>query len=153
MVDSVTFQIIQATTAHLDTLVPLFDGYRIFYKQPSDEAAARDYLQARLDNDEAVVYLALDSEQRGLGFTLLYPTFSSIGLRRVWILNDLYVTPDARRLGVARALMDRARQLGTDTAARALMLSTAVDNIPAQTLYEAQGWQRDTQFFTYWLRL
>ncbi len=153
MVDSVTFTIIQASTAHLDTLVPLFDSYRIFYKQPSDEAAARDYLQARLGNDEAVVYLALDGERRGLGFTLLYPTFSSIGLRRVWILNDLYVRPDARRSGVARALLARARQLGTDTAARALMLSTAVDNIPAQTLYEAQGWQRETHFFTYWLRL
>ena len=38
----------------------------------------------------------------GVGFVQLYPTFTSIGAKRAWVLNDLFVVPEARRRGVRR---------------------------------------------------
>ncbi|NIQ93115.1 MAG: GNAT family N-acetyltransferase, partial [Desulfuromonadales bacterium] len=57
------------------------------------------------------------------------------------------------RRGVARALMDAARQHALDRGAGRLQLETAVDNEPAQTLYESLGWKRDDVFYTYQLDL
>lgn len=145
-----TFEIVRASVEHLDILAGLFDGYRQFYQQPSDVAEARVFLQARLANEESVILLAL-GEQGGMGFTQLYPTFSSVSMKRLWVLNDLFVASHARRLGVGEALLERARVFAAETGAKGLMLETAVDNLTAQRLYERLGWQRDTEFYVYTL--
>lgn len=146
------FTIIQAGLDHLDLLAPLFDAYRVFYKQPSDLEAARSYLWARLSRLESVVFLAISGET-GLGFTQLYPSFASVSLGRVWILYDLYVAPEARRQGIGRALMERAREFAQATGAVGMELTTAVDNRPGQALYESLGWVRDEAFYYYELAL
>jgi ribosomal protein S18 acetylase RimI-like enzyme len=144
-------EIIQASLEHVEVLTPLFDGYRQFYKQPSNLNGARRFLSERLANKESVIFLA-SNEQEGLGFVQLYPTFSSIALKRLWILNDLYVLPDARRQGIGRALLKRAQQFATETGAKGLVLETAIDN-PAQNLYRLMGYQRDQEFYSYYLNL
>jgi ribosomal protein S18 acetylase RimI-like enzyme len=143
--------IIQASLEHVEVLTPLFDGYRQFYKQPSDLEGARRFLSERLANKESIIFLA-SNENEGLGFIQLYPTFSSIALKRLWILNDLYVLPNARRQGIGKALLDRARQHAATTGAKGLMLETAIDN-PAQNLYRLMGYQRDEEFYSYYLNL
>nr|WP_246580310.1 GNAT family N-acetyltransferase [Deinococcus aestuarii] len=130
----------------------MFDGYRQFYGQASDPEGARAFLAERLDRGESVIFVALDGET-ALGFTQLYPSFTSVGMRRLWILNDLFVAPQGRRRGVGQALLARARRHGLETGAVRLTLSTATDNVSAQTLYEAQGWRRDEDFYTYNLTL
>jgi len=102
MHESIDFQvnIVRATTDHIDSLVRLFDAYRQFYGQSSDPAAARNFLTERLQREESVIYLALHGDE-GCGFTQLYPAFSSVAMRRIWILNDLFVPPEARRSDVA----------------------------------------------------
>lgn len=148
--------IVNAGVADVELIVPLFDGYRQFYGQPSNPVAARDYLAERLSRDESVIFLAL-LDQNGsrwpAGFTQLYPLFSSVSLRRVWVLNDLFIAPFARGNGVARALLTRAQEYGIETNAVRLTLQTAVDNTPAQKVYEALGWRRDQRFYTYTLAL
>ncbi|WP_216317896.1 GNAT family N-acetyltransferase [Deinococcus aestuarii] len=144
--------VVRADASHLDALVPLFDGYRQFYGQASDPEGARAFLAERLDRGESVIFVALDGET-ALGFTQLYPSFTSVGMRRLWILNDLFVAPQGRRRGVGQALLARARRHGLETGAVRLTLSTATDNVSAQTLYEAQGWRRDEDFYTYNLTL
>ena len=139
--------IIRAYPEHVDQIAPLFDGYRQFYGQVSDIAAGRQFVLERLNHEESVIFLALDGEQ-GMGFTQLYPTFSSVSMRRLWTLNDLFVTPAARRCGVARALLEQARQFAIETHAKGLVLETAIDN-PARRVYESLGWQRDTEFYHY----
>ena len=57
-----TLTVRQAVLADLDALVPLFDGYRQFYGQTSDEAAARAFLRARFEHGESFVFIALDGE-------------------------------------------------------------------------------------------
>lgn len=152
-------EITRARLADVEMVAPLFDAYRQFYNLPPNEDAARRYLHARLLKDEAVIFLALEPvgakkpARRTLGFTLLYPTWSSLSLRRWWNLNDLYVAPEARQRGVARALMARARQFAEETGASGLGLETAKGNYPAQQLYEQLGWKRDEEFFRYELHV
>jgi ribosomal protein S18 acetylase RimI-like enzyme len=138
--------------AQLDMLVPLFDAYRVFYEQPSDPSSARNYLQERLNNRESVVFLARHKD-KGLGFTQLYPSFTSIRMRRLWILYDLYVIPEARRQGIGRALLEKARHFAAESGAHRLELSTAKDNLSAQALYESLGYMRDEDFYFYELLL
>ena len=147
----VDIRIVRAERKDLDDLVPLFDGYRQFYGQRSDLAAARAFLRERIERDESVIYLAYTEPGEAAGFTQLYPSFSSVSLKPLWILNDLYVRSDVRRGGVGRALLERARQHAIETAAKGLVLSTGVTNKAAQTLYESCGWQRDDEFFQYHL--
>ena len=103
-----SFQIRQATILDLDTLAPLFDGYRQFYRQPADLARARDFLAERFRHHESLILLARDEHGAGLGFTQLYPLFSSVRTVRTWLLNDLFVVVQARRQGVASALLRAA---------------------------------------------
>jgi ribosomal protein S18 acetylase RimI-like enzyme len=132
----------------------LFDGYRQFYEQPPDYPLAEAFLRDRLANDESVVFLALDPESgAGLGFVQLYPSFSSTAARRIWILNDLFVAPSARRRGIGRALLEAARDHGRATGARRLVLSTAATNREAQALYESFGYKRESVFVSYKLEL
>lgn len=130
----------RATLDDLDALTPLFDAYRGFYEQRSEPELARDFLQARLQRGESVIFLGhVDSAPAG--FTQLYPMFSSVRATRVWILNDLFVAPEARRHGVAQGLLQAAADFAREGGAARLELETTPDNLTAQALYRAQGWQ------------
>ncbi|RPE75537.1 GNAT family N-acetyltransferase [Vulcaniibacterium tengchongense] len=137
----------RAAPDDLDALVPLFDAYRAFYGQPSDPGRARGFLRERLQRGESVALLA----ERGgaaIGFVQLYPTFSSVRAGRLWILNDLYVAAEARRGGVARALLDAAAGFARGEGAVGIALETARDNAAARALYRAAGWEEsETQWY------
>lgn len=141
-------RIIRATTRHLEPIAVLFDRYRQFYSQQSDLASARKFLKKRMDTSESVLFVALISGQ-AVGFTQLYPSFSSLSMRRIWILNDLFVTEGARGRGVATALLRRSKRLAKATGAKELILETAKTNIKAQSLYKRLGWKRNYNFYTY----
>jgi ribosomal protein S18 acetylase RimI-like enzyme len=141
----------RATTEDLDALVPLFDAYREFYEAPSDRASSRRFLGERLARDESVVLVA-EEGGAAVGFTQLYPLFSSVSMGPIYLLNDLYVPPRARRRGVGAHLLAAARSHGDAEGCHYLELSTAVDN-PAQRLYESCGWSLDREFLHYELPL
>jgi GNAT superfamily N-acetyltransferase len=141
-----------ATLADLDALVPMFDGYRRFYRQPSDPALARRFLEERLRLGDTVIYLA-EVNGRAVGFTHLFPIFSSTRCRRLWLLNDLFVDPQARTKGAGRALLAAARAHAEITGACGLELATAHTNVTARRLYEGMGWKLDDEFRHYELML
>ena len=138
----------RAGPADLDALAALFDAYRQFYEQPSDLPRARQWLRERLRFGESVVLVA----KRGgsaVGFTQLYPMFSSVRTARTWILNDLFVDAGARRTGVARALLDAAAAFARADGAMGISLETSQDNAAARALYRAAGWNEDaTQWYS-----
>ena len=145
-----SLQVERATSHELHVLVPLFAGYLRFYGKPVDEARIRAFLGERLQRNQSAVFLAFRGEQ-AVGFVQLYPAFASLSLAPSWILNDLFVAPEARGGGVARALMQAAVQLARETGAAELFLQTAHDNLPAQRLYEGLGWKLDEDFRVYTL--
>ena len=138
----------QATLVDLDLVAPLFDAYRQFYRQVSDLNAARNFLRARFDHGESIVFIAQDSAE-AVGFTQLYPMFSSVSLARVYLLNDLYVAASGRKQGVGTRLLNAAVEYARSLNAVRLMLSTEVSNSTAQAVYEAAGWQREKTFYYY----
>lgn len=143
---------IQRASADLvDLIAPLFDQYRGFYGQAADPDGARRFIEQRLSGEESVVLLA-QFDGRPAGFTQLYPSFSSVSMAAIWVLNDLYVASDCRQSGVGRALMEAAAEFAKQDGAKRLSLATAPDNTVAQQLYESLGWKRDS-FWHYELEL
>ena len=84
------FAIRRATDADIARVAPLFDAYRSFYGQPPDIARADAFLRERLARGESALLLA-ERDGEALGFTQLYPLFSSVRTARLWLLNDLFV--------------------------------------------------------------
>jgi len=138
----------QAVPSDIDALAHLFDGYRQFYGRGSDLRAAREFLLARFNRGESVIFIAHDASGPS-GFAQLYPSFSSVSLARTFVLNDLFVREKSRRKGIGSLLLAAAVEFGKSWNAARLSLSTAVSNETAQALYRSAGWQRDEQFFVY----
>ena len=141
-------KIIQATSYQINQLIPLFDRYRVFYEQKSNPEAARTFLTERFNKKDSIIFLALDSSGKGLGFTQLYPSYSSVYMQRTYILNDLFVASEARKRGIGEALLMQAKQFAISEGSKGLVLETATDN-PAQTLYKRLGWVEDIDVIHY----
>jgi len=143
-------KIYRATLNELDDTAILFDKYRQFYEQAPDYDGCRAYLQARLENDESVIFVAQDDvvqedKCKLVGFTQLYHTFCSVARTPIIQLYDLFVDPEARRQGVGRALMNQATAYAKESGASRLQLETGIENTQAQALYEALGYERETR--------
>ena len=141
-------KIISAKLKHVDQLIPLFNGYRMFYNQASNPEAAELFLTERFKNKDSVIFIAIDDANNALGFTQLYPTFSSVSLQRSYILNDLFVLKKSRGIGVGESLMNHAKIFAIEKNSRGLTLETDKNN-PAQKLYERLGWKKDTEVLHY----
>jgi len=126
----------------------MFDAYRRFYHQSSNLPASKRFLERRLANNESVIFLALLNKSP-VGFAQLYPSFSSIGMKPLWILNDLYVEPMARKGGVATALLKKSGEFARSKHAKELVLETGRNNEKAKRLYEKLGWKRNNTYLTY----
>jgi GNAT superfamily N-acetyltransferase len=124
----------------------LFNAYRIFYKQPRDINAAEHFIKERLQKQESVIFIASVNEE-AVGFVQLYPIFTSVGMQRTWLLNDLFVDAAHRGKGIATALLESAKVFGKESNSKWLMLQTGNDNLEAQKLYEKNGWHKETDFF------
>lgn len=138
----------QADTADLPAIAPLFNAYRVFYRQPSDVAAAEAFIAERFRRRDSVIFLARVAESPA-GFVQFYPSLSSVSMRPIWILNDLFVDPVHRGQGVGRKLMDRAREFATSSGAIRIELTTERTNATAQRLYRASGYARDDVFYKF----
>jgi len=140
--------IIKAHIEHLDQIVSLFDAYRVFYRKSSDKEAAKKFIFERLKNKESIIFLAY-IDDRAVGFTQLYPLFSSVSMQPMYILNDLYVDSKFRGKGIGVALLNKAKQLCRDQNYKGLGLQTETTN-PAQHLYERLGWKKDPDLQYFW---
>lgn len=137
----------KAITEDLPDLVPMLDAYRVFYKQSSDLHSAREFLEARFSRRDSQIYIGRFSGSP-VGFVQLYHSFSTVSLQPIYILNDLYVIPSARGLGVGSALLKKAQSICIQKGYKGVALETGVDN-PAKALYERLGWEKDVHCFHY----
>ncbi|RUR79177.1 GNAT family N-acetyltransferase [Chlorogloeopsis fritschii PCC 9212] len=145
-------EVFLASIEHLESLSRLFDRYRVFYNQTSDIKAAKKFLQERFKNKDSVVFVAEENGEM-VGFTQLYPSFSSVSMKLIWILNDLYVEEPYRRKGIATLLMNAAEKYAKESGAVRFILATQISNTNAQKLYESRGYTKDKEFYHYALQL
>lgn len=139
--------ITKASLSDIDIIAPLFDAYRVFYKQESDILTAKKFISDRLHKNESTIFLARSGDEV-VGFTQIYPVFSSVTVQRMHILNDLFVNSDFRGKGIATLLLNEAKHFAVENGSKGLGLETAHDN-PAQALYERLGWEKDDSTLHY----
>jgi len=138
--------ILKATVNDIDSLVELFDLYRIFYHQNSNINGAKEFIKDRLSNEESVIFIAFDANNP-IGFVQLYPSFSSVSMKRTWVLNDLYVRESVRGNGFGEKLIKKALSFAEETGAKGVLLETNIENVTAQRLYEKIGFTKETNHF------
>jgi len=141
-------KIIKAELQQLDDLVPLFDGYRVFYRQVSNPNAARDFLKERLLKKDTIIYVAYLND-KAVGFTHLFHSFSSVSMQPLFILNDLFVDGSHRKKGIGVALLNQAKLLCKTLNYKGIGLQTEKSN-PAQHLYEHLNWKKDPDLQYFW---
>lgn len=145
-------EVFQARLEHLETVSQLFDQYRVFYKSPSDLESARKFIQEHFHKGDSIIFV-VSNNGHIVGFTQLYPSFSSVSMKRVWILNDLFVEQTCRKQGVAKLLLSAAENFARQTEAIRISLATQISNVAAQSLYESLGYCKDEEFHHYSLKL
>lgn len=141
-------EIKNARLLHLDTFLRLFKQYRAFHQLPAASKTSRQFLQQRIEQKDAVILLAF-SEQKAVGFALLFPSISSLAMKPVWILNDLFVEVQHRRRGVARELILQAERQALVKGIFSIKLATAEENLKAQSVYQAMGYRLNESFKHY----
>jgi len=136
----------KVTISDVSSVALLFDAYRVFYNQLSNLQAAFDFLEQRVSKNESTIFLAV-MRNEPVGFVQLYPVFSSVQMKKSWILNDLFVAETARNQGIGEALLQHAKQFGRESGAAYLLLQTGSDNYSAQSVYAKNGWIKAQDFF------
>ena len=144
-------RIFQATSLHIDQVVELFDAYRVWYRKPSDKVAAKAFLLERIYAQESVIFVCENDEKQLVGFTQLYPIFSSTRMRRLWLLNDLFVNADHRGKGISKALIEKVKDLARSTNACGVSLETEKSNDIGNHLYPSMGFELEGNNFYFWV--
>ena len=144
-----TLKISLVTPQQLERCLPLFQAYLGFYHVQQSDADCQHFLEARLRQHEACLWLAEDAGV-AVGFALMYPGFNSLTLKPNWLLHDLYVAPDYRGSGVSRQLLQTCQAHVISRGGGDIMLQTAHDNTRAQRLYERNGFVLDSEFRVYY---
>ena len=134
----------KALSSDLSKLTELFDGYRIFYKQPSDTKAAARFIGERILRADSEIFVAELTDESLGGFVQLYSIFSSVRMRRLWLLNDLFVSPLHRGIGIGMLFIEKAKELAVSTSACGLILETEKSNEIGNTLYPKAGFNLET---------
>lgn len=143
-------RVFQATTLHIDQVVELFDAYRVWYRKSSDKAAAKAFLSERISGKESVIYVCENEANQLVGFTQLYPIFSSTRMKKMWLLNDLFVAPDYRGRGISKLLIEKAKDLARSNNASGILLETEKNNDIGNHLYPSAGFELEKNNFYFW---
>ncbi len=76
-----------------------------------------------------------------VGYAITFPTFSTFRMKRGLWLEDLYVTPRARRCGIGRSFLERLAREAADAGCARFEWSVLDWNENAQRLYRSFGAQ------------
>jgi ribosomal protein S18 acetylase RimI-like enzyme len=140
--DPVAIAVVQMTPSHqvFGQVAALFDDYRAHYGQPPSPQFAHDWLHGQLAQRRMMIAAAVDAGQ-ACGFITATVMPASLMLGTAWSIRDLYVAPQRRRGGIARALLQHVLDNARAAGAHRVSLQTEAGNAPALRLYTAAGFQ------------
>jgi ribosomal protein S18 acetylase RimI-like enzyme len=134
-------EIDSANESDLPALLPLLRSYCDFYgASPSDDglAAMVKALVAAQDAD-GMLLVARQGDGVPIGFATVGWKWSSLRAARLAVMEDLFVSPEARGQGAADALIRACAERAGEHGAPVLIWETALDNHRAQAVYERVG--------------
>ena len=141
-----------ASLNDIKPLQELFEQYREFYSMPRALSKSEQYLTDRLSQKDSLILMAFE-QQAAAGFIQVYPIFSSVAMRQLWILNDLFVTSAHRKKGIARKLMQAIEIEAQKQSIFSIKLATQIDNVKAKALYESLNYKVIDKFDHYTKKL
>jgi len=144
------FIIKEATVEDSEKIGEVFDLYRQFYKKDPNKIVSIEYIKQRLTNKESTIFF-VEEDNVCIGIVQLYVTFDSLELSKKIILYDLFVRSEYRKKGIGAMLMDASKDFAKNNGITGIELSTAISNGTAQRLYESLGYERDNEFYNYYL--
>ena len=122
----------------------------MFYKKESNLEGAKHFLSERMQQKESIIFVAL-MEEKLVGFTQLYPLFSSTNMMPFLLLNDLFVAKEHRGKQISKGLIKAAQEHCKITKANGISLEIEKNNIPGNALYPKMGFTLDQEHnFYYW---
>ena len=142
----------KATTKDSEKIGEVFDLYRQFYKKDSNKNLSVEYIRERLSNKESTIFF-VEENNICMGIVQLYVTFDSLELAKKIILYDLFVKSGYRKKGIGKMLMNTSKDFAEKNNISGIELSTAISNGTAQSLYESLGYERDTEYYNYYLSI
>lgn len=142
----------QATIQDLTKIVPIFDCYREYFQQQRHPTKVESFLFEKFEHLESVIYIA-EKYSEVIGFAQLYPTFSSLTLERVWLLNDFFISEEYRNSGVGKQLFEKVKEFTWLTNSKGIELSVEHINQKAWEFWERQGFKVDEEFRYYFYKL
>lgn len=129
--------------SYIDQFVTVVDEYREFCGFSSSPVETKEFFLKLLKNNGATTLIAVSAGDEVMGFINLYPSNSTLSLKKIWILNDLGVSSRFRRQGVAQELIKEAIEFVRQSGAIRIELKTEKTNINAQKLYKEIGFEID----------
>lgn len=142
--------IFQATEAHLEGLTELFDQYRVWYGAASDKLSGKAFLEERMSLKESVVFIIENEQNNYMGFVQLYPVFSSVRMKRIWLLNDLFISKDHRDKGLGTLLLNQSKEHCKTSGYVGIMLETERNNDRGNFLYKREGFELEEHNLYFW---
>ena len=128
---------------YIDQFVTVVDEYREFCGFTPSPVETKTFFQTLLKKNEAATFIAISEDDKVMGFINLYPSNSTLSLKKIWILNDLGVSSKYRRLGVAQKLIQESIEFAKNSGAIRIELKTNKTNLNAQNLYKEIGFKID----------
>ncbi|SHN93545.1 hypothetical protein BHECKSOX_431 [Bathymodiolus heckerae thiotrophic gill symbiont] len=140
----------RAEKTDLLQIVEIFEHYRNFYKCERNNELAVEFISKRIEFEDSFILIAVDESKPLLtivGFTQMYPLYSSTEMKKLWLLNDLFVLKDYRKKGIAKKLIENNKQVAQTSGARGLFLETESTNEVAKNIYSNEGFIKNKNIF------
>jgi GNAT superfamily N-acetyltransferase len=139
------------TEGDLSDLLPLMRGYCDFYEvDPSDDSLLAMSRTLIADPErEGLQLIARAGDGGAIGFATIFWTWSTLSASRIAVMNDIFVSEDARGSGAADKLIEACAERCRERGVTELGWQTAHDNLRAQKVYDRVGAQRDERWLDY----
>ncbi len=131
-------KIFKAEQWNLESLLPLFEQYRLSHGMSENPDRTLAFLTNRIRFSESIFFIAVDDTLQALGFIQLYPRLSSLQLQRYWQLTDIFVQSCPYKTEIYAALIAKAKEFVRYTQSTRLVIEQAPQQ---QAMLEAEGFK------------
>lgn len=135
MEEGFVMEVIQIKLKDIEKIVGIFDEYRVHFGKQSDLDGAKLFLTENIKENRSAIYAGIE-DGKVIGFIQLYQFLSSLNMSYQLLINDLYLSRDARGKGLGVILMNSAFSHGESLGFDKIYLETEKSNIGGNKLYK-----------------
>lgn len=143
-------RISNAVIGDANSIALLFNQYRMFYKLPTNNFASKQFIQERFKLQDSIIMVA-KLQKEVIAFAQIYPSLSSVAMKPIWVINDLFVDENFRKLGAATKILESIERQAIENNIFSIKLATEKNNKAAKKLYELMGFKLNDRFDNYTL--